>query len=907
MMGSAALMSGIERYKFGWISPATFDSTSFAGDTTIVLHDCATNGEDGYAILRTHDVNQYFILEARNDKAPYCVRQPVDSTMPDCCKIGGMVPGLLVTHVFEGGIPQWIPAHIPPVWDAEFMGGMFDTTSGAPDPISGRDTLSAYPNTNIDPQTQFLAGPGSSYGSNVFGPFTNPNSNLYAGQFDADQDVYGGWTVFNVDWAGPGTDSIQVSLRYEGSTAPAGADTLRADMAWEGTVQLTGDLVVPAGRTLTVGQGTAVYAAALKDRHAGGKHTSRVEVIVADGGVLNVQGQPGEEAVFSSSRDPAFDHFRGPEAGSPASGDWRGFRTLNSAPMGYGYDCNGTIAEATVSYADKAIAMEDNCAPSISGVRFLYNNIDIFADSTDVFVSNLNPWNLEAPVLAVFTNATRSGQDFSPGHAGVSDFIVQGLFNTTGTSADSVRFRPEFPNNATGDEFGGIYMDRWSAGSQVEYMEISHAANPIFFYYPDGSALRHSTIHHFNDLGAWVFEAFGSGMVVDSNLVQRDDTTTAGDDLLAEHGNTGILIEKSGPISVRGNRVILKGVGTTSTSGAGIEIRNTLHWCLYGPITPDSVRIVQNRIIGPGKGQFHQFWSGIEFDRACGPVARMVYAAENHVTEWNNAGLYFAQASDVQVSCNIISSNRRGVDFTRTESQGDAVRFKRNTIEKGTGTVPVIRTDRADLLVLGADTTTTTDNLVKTNTAIQKFIHENDADDGHTLYAVQNQWYISNAFSSDTTQIKLRIGKDAGASGNVLLSISPVKTSASTPSCSVPALALVGPETGAAPEDAPRAMEGPRTSLIPERTGFEKVGPSPFRTGTTVDLAVAEQTSVSVRIYDVQGRVVRELAEGVLQAGRYRIYWDGRSGSGARVASGTYFVRLQAGELRQVHKLVRVE
>jgi flagellar hook assembly protein FlgD len=40
--------------------------------------------------------------------------------------------------------------------------------------------------------------------------------------------------------------------------------------------------------------------------------------------------------------------------------------------------------------------------------------------------------------------------------------------------------------------------------------------------------------------------------------------------------------------------------------------------------------------------------------------------------------------------------------------------------------------------------------------------------------------------------------------------------------------------------------------------------------------------------------LVRELVTGVLPAGPHERTWDGRDGAGRRVASGTYFVKLEA-------------
>jgi flagellar hook assembly protein FlgD len=56
-------------------------------------------------------------------------------------------------------------------------------------------------------------------------------------------------------------------------------------------------------------------------------------------------------------------------------------------------------------------------------------------------------------------------------------------------------------------------------------------------------------------------------------------------------------------------------------------------------------------------------------------------------------------------------------------------------------------------------------------------------------------------------------------------------------------------------------------------------------------------------VYDVGGRVVRTLASGPRDAGRYRAEWDGRDGTGARVAAGVYFVRLVAGDEAMTRKV----
>ena len=59
-----------------------------------------------------------------------------------------------------------------------------------------------------------------------------------------------------------------------------------------------------------------------------------------------------------------------------------------------------------------------------------------------------------------------------------------------------------------------------------------------------------------------------------------------------------------------------------------------------------------------------------------------------------------------------------------------------------------------------------------------------------------------------------------------------------------------------------------------------------------------------VAVYDALGRRVRVLASGTCQAGEQALTWDLNTDAGARVRSGVYFVRMQAGERHVSRTLV---
>jgi len=64
-------------------------------------------------------------------------------------------------------------------------------------------------------------------------------------------------------------------------------------------------------------------------------------------------------------------------------------------------------------------------------------------------------------------------------------------------------------------------------------------------------------------------------------------------------------------------------------------------------------------------------------------------------------------------------------------------------------------------------------------------------------------------------------------------------------------------------------------------------------------------TTLTLRVYDVAGRVVRTLVDGTMRAGRdLGVVWNGTDDAGAPVASGIYLCRLDAPGLRASRKLV---
>ena len=99
------------------------------------------------------------------------------------------------------------------------------------------------------------------------------------------------------------------------------------------------------------------------------------------------------------------------------------------------------------------------------------------------------------------------------------------------------------------------------------------------------------------------------------------------------------------------------------------------------------------------------------------------------------------------------------------------------------------------------------------------------------------------------------------------------------------------------------------SALMPKETALLPNYPNPFNPETWIPYQLAQSADVALTIYDIHGRVVRDLDLGHQRAGTYysrsrAAYWDGRNAQGESVASGVYFYTLTAGDFTATRKLL---
>ncbi len=73
--------------------------------------------------------------------------------------------------------------------------------------------------------------------------------------------------------------------------------------------------------------------------------------------------------------------------------------------------------------------------------------------------------------------------------------------------------------------------------------------------------------------------------------------------------------------------------------------------------------------------------------------------------------------------------------------------------------------------------------------------------------------------------------------------------------------------------------------------------PNPFNPATSIRFGLPVESRVTVRVYNLLGQQVAELAQGVLGAGYHVVTWEGKTSIGASVGSGIYFCKLEAAAL----------
>ena len=95
--------------------------------------------------------------------------------------------------------------------------------------------------------------------------------------------------------------------------------------------------------------------------------------------------------------------------------------------------------------------------------------------------------------------------------------------------------------------------------------------------------------------------------------------------------------------------------------------------------------------------------------------------------------------------------------------------------------------------------------------------------------------------------------------------------------------------------------------LIPSKFSLGNNYPNPFNPTTTIPFSIAQPSNVSLKIYDVQGREVKQIYNGYLGTGYYNQEWSGDNNMGTSVSSGVYYYGLVTKNFQKYKKLILIK
>jgi len=94
------------------------------------------------------------------------------------------------------------------------------------------------------------------------------------------------------------------------------------------------------------------------------------------------------------------------------------------------------------------------------------------------------------------------------------------------------------------------------------------------------------------------------------------------------------------------------------------------------------------------------------------------------------------------------------------------------------------------------------------------------------------------------------------------------------------------------------------SALQPNSYALSQNFPNPFNSETSIKFSQKETGQVTLKIYNLQGQVVRTLVDTEKQAGSYAVLWNGTDDNGSQLPSGVFYYTLKVNEFKDTKKLI---
>ncbi|MBK9732799.1 MAG: T9SS type A sorting domain-containing protein [Chitinophagaceae bacterium] len=79
--------------------------------------------------------------------------------------------------------------------------------------------------------------------------------------------------------------------------------------------------------------------------------------------------------------------------------------------------------------------------------------------------------------------------------------------------------------------------------------------------------------------------------------------------------------------------------------------------------------------------------------------------------------------------------------------------------------------------------------------------------------------------------------------------------------------------------------------------------PNPFSASTTISFSLSRPQNVSLKIYDLTGRLMTTLADSPMNAGTVQLQWNATDQNGSAVSAGIYFLKMETQSERKTIRL----
>jgi len=657
----------------------------------------------------------------------------------------------------------------------------------------------------------------------------------------------------------------------------------------DSTFYVSGDLVIPNGKKLTINAGTTIRIAPDNEHNQTlGDDSSRVEIIVK--GTLEINGTSGSPVVFESFTDTTSE-----------AGDWVGIRFDSTSQ-------NNSLDHVIIKHAEKGI---ENYAPvTLSNVTF-DSCLSIEAHA-DLAVASGAVLKINAGTEVNIGSDEESGQTLGVDSSRV-EIIVGGALVVEGTSSDPVVFE-SMADTAAAADWRGIKITSSADSASFAYCELRHAKWGVDVW-ADGVTFDHTTVEDC-DIGIWSradetrltdAEVLGceqgvrsSGDLTALNLTVQDCNSVGIvvwrgaatlTDCAISGASYGVHVERdtvtaSAQLTARGCTVtdnvygIYVAQGTDSASIIDCTIRENSDTGV--DIASDARAFVDSCTMNSNA------FGAVVYDASAVTIRHCVVDSNSTVGIFCLTGgdptieRVTAQHNPIAVYCSDFSSAT--IDsFNVLSYDGAALKcddyaypvVRRSTLSHNTHGVVAIDHGNPNLGSCSCGTCSGGAGDGMNNIMANSGYHISNFTEGLTIMAE------CNYFGRSVLQFYGSVDYEPYVESEYDLQGASIR------------------------DDGKGDDDSDSDEKIPNCYALHQNVPNPFNPTTTIRYDVARPGGhVGIRVYNVQGKVVRTLYDGNRPPGFYSVSWNGETDRGTQAASGVYFVQMKSASFVQTKKLV---